>query len=330
MLEVIRAIEATQEILDHTNKIKDQTGLTIPVYASHPIVHHDPISNEFASRGLIVEPNWERVEPGSIYLLSAHGTQPSVVEKLRESGVEVVNLECQLVYGDRKRAEGTLRKGRDLVYFGRPGHPEVIAVTKDLDQDRVHVIDSAFGPDQFNLPGSPFDILSQTTISRDRVKTNVLKWGEINGIEVPVFEKGPCEATDLRQNALTEMFSTGRPLDLIITVMSGASHNGGELVKMGEEYYERSGREITRSIGVDSFDKLETSLFTEDIQTVGITSAASVLDRFTVPFLQWFKKGGAAIRMDDRGPAEDYGAFPPPKDLARIHQILEHTYGIEA
>ncbi|MCL4386856.1 hypothetical protein M1307_00480 [Patescibacteria group bacterium] len=98
---VIRAIEATQNVLDHVQRVKEQTGIQIPVYASHQIVHNEPISKEFAARGLIIEQNPQNIEAGSIYLLSAHGTRPSVVQALREKGVVICNLECQLVTADR-------------------------------------------------------------------------------------------------------------------------------------------------------------------------------------------------------------------------------------
>lgn len=318
---VIRAIEATQNILDHVQRIKEQTGIEIPVYASHQIVHNEPISKEFASQGLIIEPDPDNVKPGSIYLLSAHGTKPSVIQALREKGVIACNLECQLVTADRTRAERTLANGRDLVYFETPGHPEPKAVTGDLPQERVHLIDSTKKAEEIELPSVPFDVLSQTTISRERVKKTVRRWGKLHNAEIPVFEKGPCPATDNRQDALRTIFSRSEPsVDLAITVTSGTSHNGEELRKIGKKA--RKG-----SIAVDSIDQLDTSLFTEDVERVALTSSASVLDRYTVPFLQLLQKGGARIRINFG--KEKYGSFAPPKDLELVHGYLEQTYAIQ-
>jgi 4-hydroxy-3-methylbut-2-enyl diphosphate reductase len=317
---VIRAINATQEILDHTKRIKDATGIEIPVYASHQVVHHGPISNEFASQGLIIEPNPEKVEPGSIYFLSAHGTKPSVVDALKDSGVIVGNLECQLVYADRVRAQATIRDGKELVYFGSPNHPEVEAVTGDLDKRLVRVIDSRLTADEIELPSRPFDVLSQTTISRERVRKTVERWGQLHSVEVPVFEKGPCPATDYRQTALDEALDNqDSPVDLTIIVTSKESHNGKELVGIGKKAHKGS-------VAVDLIENLDTSIFTEDVSRVAISSAASVLDRFTVPFLQWFQKGGAHIRLGTE--REEYRSFPPPKDLEVIHQYLREKYEV--
>src|ERR1035437_4801 len=72
---VIRAIDATFEILDHIQRIKAALGIDVPVFASHQIVHHEPISAEFSLRGLVIEPDWENIKLGAIYLLSAHGTK---------------------------------------------------------------------------------------------------------------------------------------------------------------------------------------------------------------------------------------------------------------
>lgn len=318
---VIRAIEATQKVLDHVQRIKEQTGIQIPVYASHQIVHNEPISKELASRGLIIEPNPDIIDSGSIYLLSAHGTRPSVVQTLREKGVIVCNLECQLVTADRTRAERTIANGKDLAYFGTPGHPEPLAVTGDLPQDRIHIIDSNKMPREIEMPTAPFDALSQTTISKERARRRLGIWGKMHGVEVPVFDKGTCPATDNRQNALRDIFSRREPLvDLALVITSGTSHNGEELRKIAQKA--RKG-----SITLDSIDQLDTSIFTEDVQRVALTSSASVLDRYTLPFLQLLQKGGAHIRINFG--KEKYGSFSPPKDLDLVHNYLGQKYGIQ-
>lgn len=322
---VLRAIEATQIILGHVARIKDQTGIVIPVSANHEIVHHEPISRELESKGLTIEPDWRKVPPGSIHLRSAHGTPPSIIEALIVNGVIVGNLECQLVTADRRSAEATLKSGKDLAYFGVPGHPEPQAVIGDLDPERAHFFDVRKKPREIDLPVRPFDVLSQTTISRRKVEETVRVWGETHPeTEVPIFEDGPCVITDNRQDALYEIYSDpDKPIDLAITIASDSSHNGEELRLIAEEALKARER---MSIAVDSITSLDTSLFTQDVQRIALTSAASVLDRFMVPFLQLFQKGGASIRVNPG--KERYGSFAVPKDLRVIQNHLVQAYGI--
>ncbi|MCL4386857.1 hypothetical protein M1307_00485, partial [Patescibacteria group bacterium] len=222
---------------------------------------------------------------------------------------------------DRARAERIIASGKDLAYFGTPGHPEPTAVTGDLPQEKVHLIDSTKKPSEIELPNVPFEPLSQTTISKERAKRTERIWGKMHGVEVPEFDKGTCPATDNRQNALRTIFSRRQPpVDLSIVITSGTSHNGEELRKIGR-------RARKGAIVLDSIDQLDISIFTEDVQRIALTSSASVLDRYTLPFLQLLQNGGAHIRINFG--KEKYGSFAPPKDLEVVHNYLEQKYGIQ-
>ncbi len=76
----------------------------ISVYANNAPVHNKLITEAFQAQGLVIEPEVNKILPNSIWILSAHGTSPDIVEKARERGILVVNVECPLVTKVRKEA----------------------------------------------------------------------------------------------------------------------------------------------------------------------------------------------------------------------------------
>lgn len=330
---VIRAVNAVEGILELVKEIEERTGVKIPVYANHPIVHNDLINKELSDKGLEIQPDPDQVKKGEIYALSAHGTKRSVVQKLKQRGVIVYNLECHLVTADRTRAEKILADGKDLAYIAMPGHPEPDAVLGDLDPERARLIDYRLKAEEMDFPDRPFGVLSQTTLSRRQSIRKVETWSDAHPErEKVIFKDGPCIATDNRQDSLQDILDiSGKPVDLVVSFGSSSSQNLKELVKTGKLDLLKRHKGMQHSIRIDTLDDLiaQQNIFTKDIRRVAVTSAASTFDKFTIPTLQWFQQMGAIIRVTD--PREKYETFSPPvKQFEEVKSRIQEFYGIAA
>ncbi|MEK7559609.1 MAG: hypothetical protein AAB521_04865 [Patescibacteria group bacterium] len=277
-----------------TFEVLDIVGGREPVYASHAPVHNEPILEDFKKRGLIIEPDLEKIPAGSILILSAHGSTPEAVQAAKDKGILPVDTECQLVAKVKNHGRRIQASTQETVaYFGTPGHPETGAVMGSIDRERTIFIDMKQDIREIEFPSGGIRVLNQTTLSTQGVNDKVkeLRWlhPELD-ISDPI---GICDATDSRQRAVIEGIF-GNPeesADMLVVVGSSTSHNTEELVKIGEEIlgHERSHR-------VDKAEDIDPSWFTKDIQRVGFTAGASVLDKFSAPVLKWFTDRGAQLK----------------------------------
>ncbi len=278
--------------LDTTTRVLDIVEGREAVYANHNPVHNDPILQEYKERGLVVEPDIESIPEGSIYILSAHGTPPSFMETAAKKGLLVVNVECQYVSKVRRRAESSIDKNEHVVYFGARNHPEPAAVLRDLDPNGYTFVDiDDNGPTQ--IPdGTPIRVLNQTTLSTTAVYARRHRLETQLGIKLPE-PIGICYATDNRQRAVRDGIfgdNNSRP-DALVVVGSRDSHNSKELTKIGAEVLGAD-----KAFQIDEAEELREEWFREATR-VGLTSGASVLDRFTEPVIAWFKNKGYKINL---------------------------------
>lgn len=308
-------------------------GTGVSVVASHQIVHNRPLMADYMQRGLTIERDVTRIPNKSIWIASAHGTPPSIIELAREreaSGeIVVVDGECQLVTTDRSRAEKAIARGEHVVYVGVPGHPEPKAVTSDLDPEGITFVDAKTNPAEIILPrGKKLTIITQTTISVRGTQEKVKVLRELNpGLEIPdAF--GDCPATDLRQDAVRAFFEHNNQgaigleggVDMLIVIGSPESHNSKELRNIGDEE-ENLGP--GRSFMIDGINDLRSIPFTQDIQTIGLTAGASVLEQYMDPVLEWFRSQGAILRPLEGKEKRGTIFTLPIKDMERAQAFVE-------
>jgi 4-hydroxy-3-methylbut-2-en-1-yl diphosphate reductase len=341
MLETLRDTQAPSEILkpqrelliagdrgpcggvnmaiDTTFQVLDLVAGRENVYANNPPVHNKPIMEEFAQRGLIIEPDVNQLPQGSIYLLSAHGTPPSLTETASSLGLIVVNVECQYVSTVRRREESAIAKGQHVAYFGAKDHPEPQAVLKDLPPEGITFID--IHSDEFTpIPHHrPVIVLNQTTLSTKDIQSRKRELEEELQRELP-DPKGICYATDNRQNAVRfGLFGDlDKKADTLVVVGSSTSHNSQELknigvLELGEE----------NSYLIDSPDELNEDWF-RDSRIVGLTSGASVIDRYSEPVIEWFRERGFKLTLAP-GKEKDLIFKGPSLEALRLHLSKKYS-----
>lgn len=309
-------------------------GTEVSVVASHQIVHNRPLMADYMQRGLTIERDVASIPNKSIWIASAHGTPPSIIElaRQREANEEivVVNGECQLVTTDRSRAEKAIARGEHVVYVGVPGHPEPKAVTNDLDPESVTFVDAKTEPAEIILPrGKKLTIITQTTISVRGTQRKVETLRALNpDIEIPdAF--GDCPATDLRQDAVRKFFEHNDQraigdleggVDMLIVIGSPESENSKELRNIADE---KENLGPGRSFMIDGVDDLRSIPFTQDIRTIGLTAGASVLEQYMDPVLDWFRSQGAILRPLQGREKRGTIFTLPIKDMERAQTFIQ-------
>lgn len=307
------AIATTREILEIVAQRE-------PVFANNPPVHNDLVAEEFKSLGLIIEPNLDNIPERAILILSAHGTQPSVVERLREKNL-VVNTECQLVGRNRRNVQNAIQRGEIPLYFGVNGHPETQATIGDV-KEQVIFVGSNSDLGEVEIPfGKKIRTVNQTTLSGRMVQGDADKLRDLNPdaqIEDPI---GLCDATDNRQLAVESLFSDPqKPIDFLIVVGSPKSQNSQELRNIGSIFL---GAERSRLINGPS--DIDFSWFSKNIQRVGLTSGASVLDKYTDDVLKWFGSRGVIFTFL-KGREKSLTFKKPEQDIEAIRQYIRQKY----
>lgn len=303
------AIEGTFEVLQIV-------GGRERVIANNEPVHNDLITEEFKEMGLeiIREKNLSRYgQP----VLSAHGTDPK--------DKEGIDFECQLVTKNRNVAEKIWREELgEILYFCIPGHPEVESIINSLAKGIITLVDMKQDLETVSMPDAKrIYTLSQTTVSFTKVQGKVDEFRKLYPTRNILDPIGICYATDNRQNAVRNGIfgNPQKPIDMLIVVGSQKSHNSNELRNIGDEFLEEG-----RSHLINKPDDINPHWFNEGIQRVGLTSGASVLERFTDRVVQWFRDRGVDIEYLE-GTEKDLIFKKPVKQIEELRRRMEEKYG---
>lgn len=294
------ALEAADQVLDIVNGRE-------PIYSNWDLVNNKPITAELNARGLVsIRNNWDLVPPRSIVVFSAHGVPPSFHQIARDRGHLVIDVTCQLVTRQHNLVINAEKAGKHVVYVGVQGHPETEGVLGEVQPENISLIQKAPEVETLTLLAEkPAVVYSQTTLGTHEIKEvyQALK-SRFPEIEIP-NRWDICYATDNRQIAVEQLV---KAVDALVVVGSKHSHNSQELRKKGD----LAG---IPSYSVDVPSELQPEWFTEKMRILGITSGASVLDRFMRPVAEWFKSlnPDVQIRELDQVKTEKQMTFGLPK-----------------
>ncbi|MEV4438547.1 4-hydroxy-3-methylbut-2-enyl diphosphate reductase [Streptomyces sp. NPDC049577] len=277
-----------------------------PVYVRHEIVHNKYVVKTLEKKGAIFVEETEEVPEGNIVIFSAHGVAPVVHEEARRGRLATIDATCPLVTKVHKEAVRFAKDDYDILLIGHEGHEEVIGTSGEAP-DHIQLVD---GPD--DVPNvevrDPDKVvwLSQTTLSVDETMETVdaLKGRFPNLLSPPSDDI--CYATQNRQTAVKQM---GAEADLVIVVGSKNSSNSVRLVEVALGAGARAAHLVDYAEEID-----ETWL--EGVNTVGVTSGASVPEILVEGVLEWLAQRGYED-VETVKAAEEHIAFSLPKELRR-------------
>lgn len=255
-----------------------------PVYVLNHIVHNNHVVQSLAEKGVIFVKDLAEVPAFSTLLFSAHGVAPNLWEQAKERCLSIIDATCPLVERVHREVTRYARGGRTVIYIGDERHDEaigamghapgqIVAVKTLEDVERLEIRN----PDQVAY-------VTQTTLSLEDVSQIVTSLKQRFPAIVGPNAGDICYATTNRQAALRHL---GDDVDLVLVVGDTASANSKRLAQ------------IARAAGKIAYLIPEASAicqqWVEDVETILLTSGASVPDYLVQEVVAYFQKIATCI-----------------------------------
>jgi 4-hydroxy-3-methylbut-2-enyl diphosphate reductase len=281
-----------------------------PVYVRKQIVHNSHVVRTLEERGAIFVDETEEVPQGSIVVFSAHGVAPVVHEEATQRQLRTIDATCPLVTKVHAEARRFAREDYDILLIGHEGHEEVVGTTGEAPE-RVHLVDGpgAVASLQVRDPDK-VAWLSQTTLSVDETLETVAALRK----RFPKLMDPPsddiCYATQNRQTAVKQIAAEAQ---LVLVVGSTNSSNSVRLVEVARD------AGASAAYLVDDVSHIDDAWF-DGVDTVGVTSGASVPETLVTEVLAWLRDHGYG-EADEVMSAEETLTFALPHELRRELRI---------
>lgn len=253
-----------------------------PLYVRKEIVHNKHVVATLEQRGVIFVNETDEVPEGQTVVFSAHGVSPAVHEEAAKRNLKTIDATCPLVTKVHHEVKRFADEDTEILLIGHNGHEEVEGTAGEAP-GKVKVVDGLDGAREVQpTPGKKLVWLSQTTLSVDETLQSV----EILKERFPEITSPPsddiCYATQNRQEAIRGIAAES---DLVLVVGSTNSSNSVRLVEVALEY----GAKAAYLVDYASEAKDEWLV---GVETVGVTSGASVPEILVRDLLKWLEVHG--------------------------------------
>ena len=253
-----------------------------PVYVRKQIVHNKHVVSTLEARGAVFVDETDEVPEGALVVFSAHGVSPQVHADAASRNLRTIDATCPLVTKVHHEAKRFVSEDREILLIGHAGHEEVEGTAGEAIGN-VQIIDGLDHIDEIQVRDeNKVGWLTQTTLSVDETLATVaaLRKRFPNIIDPPSDDI--CYATQNRQVALKEIAPRA---DLVIVVGSTNSSNSVRLVQVATEYG-------TPNAYLIDFAAEAQEAWLEGVETIGVTSGASVPEILVRDLLEWLAVRG--------------------------------------
>ena len=253
-----------------------------PVYVRKQIVHNKHVVATLEARGAIFVDETDEVPEGKTVVFSAHGVAPIVHEEAAARNLKTIDATCPLVTKVHNEVKRFAAEDAEILLIGHHGHEEVEGTAGEA-VGKVRVIDGLDGA-RTVVPteGKKLVWLSQTTLSVDETLDAVAILKE----RFPEIQDPPsddiCYATQNRQEAIKAIAPQA---DLVLVVGSTNSSNSVRLVEVAKEYG-------TPNAYLLDFAAEAKEEWLIGVETIGVTSGASVPEILVNDLLTWLAERG--------------------------------------
>ncbi len=253
-----------------------------PVYVRKQIVHNKHVVSTLEARGAIFVDETDEVPEGAYVVFSAHGVSPQVHEDAAKRNLRTIDATCPLVTKVHYEAKRFASEDIEILLIGHEGHEEVEGTAGEA-VGKVQLVDGLEHIQDIKVKDEKkVAWLSQTTLSVDETLATVAALRERFPDIIDPPSDDICYATQNRQVAIKQI----APLaDLVLVVGSTNSSNSVRLVEVAKEY----GTPAAYLIDFAAEVKEE---WLEGVETVGVTSGASVPEILVKDLLDWLAKRG--------------------------------------
>jgi 4-hydroxy-3-methylbut-2-enyl diphosphate reductase len=228
-----------------------------------------------------VQSSWMKPE-GAFVVFSAHGVSPQVHEDAAKRNLRTIDATCPLVTKVHHEAKRFASEDIEILLIGHEGHEEVEGTAGEA-VGRVQLVDGLEHIKDIKVTDeNKVAWLSQTTLSVDETLATVAALRERfpNIIDPPSDDI--CYATQNRQVAIKQIAPRA---DLVLVVGSTNSSNSVRLVEVAKEYG-------TPAAYLIDFAAEVRDEWLVGVETVGVTSGASVPEILVKDLLNWLAQRG--------------------------------------
>ena len=253
-----------------------------PVYVRKEIVHNKHVVSTLEARGAIFVNETDQVPEGKTVIFSAHGVSPAVHAQAAERSLKTIDATCPLVTKVHHEVRRFATDDAEILLIGHEGHEEVEGTAGEA-VGKVRIVDGLDGARSvIPTPGKKLVWLSQTTLSVDETLEAVAILKE----RFPEIQDPPsddiCYATQNRQEAIKQIAPQA---DLVLVVGSTNSSNSVRLVEVAKEYG-------TKNAYLIDFAEEADDSWLDGVETIGVTSGASVPEILVRDLLAWLAERG--------------------------------------
>jgi 4-hydroxy-3-methylbut-2-enyl diphosphate reductase len=290
-----------------------------PVYVRKQIVHNRHVVATLEARGAIFVDETDQVPEGALVVFSAHGVSPQVHIDAAARNLRTIDATCPLVTKVHHEARRFASEDIEILLIGHEGHEEVEGTAGEA-VGQVQLIDGLEHIKDIKVKDEKkVAWLSQTTLSVDETLETVRALRERFPDIIDPPSDDICYATQNRQVAIKEIAPRA---DLVLVVGSTNSSNSVRLVEVAKEYG-------TPHAYLIDFAAEAREEWLKDVDTVGVTSGASVPEILVKDLLAWLaERGFGEIETVTAKEESLLFALPPElrKDLkAAGQEKITHT-----
>jgi 4-hydroxy-3-methylbut-2-enyl diphosphate reductase len=277
-----------------------------PVYVRKQIVHNKHVVATLEARGAIFVDETDEVPEGSIVVFSAHGVSPAVHADAAARKLKTIDATCPLVTKVHHEVKRFAADDLDILLIGHAGHEEVEGTAGEAPAN-VIVVDGINSIAAIKVRDeNKVAWLSQTTLSVDETLATVaaLRVRFPNLMDPPSDDI--CYATQNRQTAIKEIAPNA---DLVLIVGSTNSSNSVRLVEVSLEHGAKAAYLI--DFAAEAKDE-----WLEGVETVGVSSGASVPEILVTDLLKWLAARGFD-EVETVTSSEEHLLFAIPPELRK-------------
>ncbi|MFO1419297.1 MAG: 4-hydroxy-3-methylbut-2-enyl diphosphate reductase [Methylotetracoccus sp.] len=279
-----------------------------PIYVRHEVVHNRYVVDGLRERGAVFVEELSEVPSQSTVIFSAHGVSKQIQQEAKQRQLQVFDATCPLVTKVHIEVHHHASEGREIVFIGHAGHPEVEGTMGQYDnaQGGIYLVES---PEDVStlVVKDPENLayVTQTTLSIDDTHAVVNALRQRFPRIIGPKKDDICYATQNRQDAVK---SLADECDVILVVGSPNSSNSNRLREIAEKMGKRAyliddARELSRD-------------WVDGARRVGVTAGASAPEILVRKVVARLKEWGGHTVMENDG-IEEKVVFSLPKDLRR-------------
>ena len=291
-------VEMAIKALSWMLKMYDET-----IYCYHEIVHNKWIVEKFQNNNVVFVEDPDEIPNGSVVMLSAHGTSPSIEDAFNNKSSLTINSVCPLVTKVHHEAKRYTDKGTQVIYVGHKGHDEAIGAL-GVSPENMHLVEKIDDVEKLNIDGNAA-LLAQTTLAISEWEPIMMKSkNKFKNLNMP-RKSDLCYATTNRQSAILEVLPN---VNTVLVVGSENSSNTKALVKMVE------------SKNVQAF-RIEDTSDLKEIKingNIAITAGASAPDHLVFNIISELKPT-QIVDFEHKNESE---YFPLPKELRNNVKLI--------